>query len=45
MLPSFGNQYISLAKNTALGIAIGYPELFNITAPLPTRPVTASKAS
>lgn len=30
VLPSFGNQYISLAKNTALGIAIGYPELFNI---------------
>lgn len=30
VLPSFGNQYISLTKNTALGIAIGYPELFNI---------------
>ncbi|WP_395450066.1 ABC transporter permease subunit [Aminobacter sp. UC22_36] len=30
VLPSFGNQYISLAKNTALGIAIGYPDLFNI---------------
>ena len=30
VLPSFGNQYISLAKNTALGIAIGYPELFNV---------------
>lgn len=30
VLPSFGNQYISLAKNTALGIAIGFPELFNV---------------
>lgn len=30
VLPSFTNQYISLAKNTALGIAIGYPELFNV---------------
>ncbi|MCZ4432124.1 ABC transporter permease subunit [Agrobacterium sp. SOY23] len=30
VLPSFGNQYISLTKNTALGIAIGYPDLFNI---------------
>ncbi|MGB3390265.1 MAG: ABC transporter permease subunit [Pseudaminobacter sp.] len=30
VLPSLGNQYINLAKNTALGIAIGFPELFNI---------------
>lgn len=30
VLPSFGNQYISLTKNTALGIAVGYPELFNL---------------
>lgn len=30
VLPSFGNQYISLAKNTSLGIAIGYPDLFNV---------------
>lgn len=30
VLPSFANQYISLTKNTALGIAIGYPDLFNI---------------
>lgn len=30
VLPSFGNQYINLSKNTALGIAIGFPELFNI---------------
>ena len=30
VLPSFGNQYIGLAKNTSLGIAIGFPDLFNI---------------
>lgn len=30
VLPSFGNQYINLMKNTSLGIAIGYPELFNV---------------
>lgn len=30
VLPSFGNQYIGLTKNTALGIAIGYPDLFNV---------------
>lgn len=30
VLPSFGNQYISLAKNTSLGIAIGFPDLFNV---------------
>lgn len=30
VLPSFANQFISLTKNTALGIAIGFPELFNI---------------
>lgn len=30
ILPSLGNQYINLTKNTALGIAIGFPELFNI---------------
>ncbi|MGV1768254.1 ABC transporter permease subunit [Rhizobium rhizogenes] len=29
VLPSFGNQYISLAKNTSLGIAVGFPDLFN----------------
>lgn len=29
-LPSFGNQYITLAKNTSLGIAIGFPDLFNV---------------
>ncbi|BBI43223.1 L-cystine transport system permease protein YecS [Pseudomonas syringae pv. actinidiae] len=31
VLPSLGNQYISLAKNTSIGIAIGYPDLFNVT--------------
>ncbi|KMO36992.1 ABC transporter permease [Methylobacterium variabile] len=30
VLPSFGNQYISLTKSTSLGIAIGYPDLFNV---------------
>lgn len=30
VLPSFGNQYISLAKSTSLGIAVGYPDLFNV---------------
>lgn len=30
VLPAYGNQYISLAKNTSLGIAIGFPDLFNI---------------
>lgn len=31
VLPSLGNQFISLAKNTSIGIAIGYPDLFNVT--------------
>jgi His/Glu/Gln/Arg/opine family amino acid ABC transporter permease subunit len=31
VLPSLGNQYISLTKNTSLGIAVGFPELFNVT--------------
>jgi len=30
VLPAFGNQYISLAKSTSLGIAIGFPDLFNV---------------
>jgi His/Glu/Gln/Arg/opine family amino acid ABC transporter permease subunit len=30
VLPAFGNQYISLAKSTSLGIAIGYSDLFNV---------------
>ncbi|MDH3731833.1 MAG: ABC transporter permease subunit, partial [Acidimicrobiia bacterium] len=27
MLPPMGNQYLNVAKNTSLGIAVGYPEL------------------
>ena len=30
VLPALSNQYVSLAKNTSLGIAIGYPDLFNV---------------
>lgn len=30
VMPAFGNQYISLAKSTSLGIAIGYSDLFNV---------------
>lgn len=30
VLPAFGNQYISLAKTTSLGIAIGFSDLFNV---------------
>ena len=30
VLPAFGNQYISLAKSTSLGIAIGFSDLFNV---------------
>jgi general L-amino acid transport system permease protein len=30
VLPSFGNQYIGLIKTTSLGIAIGFPDLFNV---------------
>lgn len=30
VMPSLGNQYLNLAKNTSLGIAIGYPDLFNV---------------
>lgn len=30
VLPAFGNQYISLAKTTSLGIAIGFPDVFNV---------------
>jgi general L-amino acid transport system permease protein len=30
VIPSLGNQYVSLTKNTSLGIAIGYPDLFNV---------------
>ncbi len=31
MIPPSSAQYISLVKNSSLGSAIGYPELFNIT--------------
>ena len=27
MLPPMGNQYLNLAKNTSLGIAVAYPEI------------------
>lgn len=30
MIPPAGAQYISLIKNSSLGVAIGYPEIFNI---------------
>jgi His/Glu/Gln/Arg/opine family amino acid ABC transporter permease subunit len=30
VLPSLGNRYISLTKDTSLGIAIGFPDLFNV---------------
>ncbi|MEJ8814323.1 ABC transporter permease subunit [Variovorax ureilyticus] len=30
VLPAFANQYISLAKTTSLGIAVGFPDLFNV---------------
>jgi general L-amino acid transport system permease protein len=31
VLPSLGNRYISLTKDTSLGIAIGFPDLFNVS--------------
>lgn len=30
VLPSFSNQYISLVKSSSLGIAIGFPDIFNV---------------
>jgi general L-amino acid transport system permease protein len=30
ILPSLGNQYVSLAKSTSFAIAIGFPDLFNV---------------
>jgi His/Glu/Gln/Arg/opine family amino acid ABC transporter permease subunit len=30
VLPSLANRYISLTKDTSLGIAIGFPDLFNV---------------
>lgn len=34
VLPTLGNQYISLLKSTSFGIAIGYPDLFNVSGTL-----------
>lgn len=31
MVPPAAGQYVSLLKNSSLGVAIGYPELFSIT--------------
>ena len=44
VLPAFGNQYISLAKTTSLGIAIGYPDLFNVYGRWQINRVVAWKA-
>ena len=30
MIPPAASQYVSLIKNSSLGVAIGYPELFNV---------------
>ena len=30
MVPPATAQYVSLIKNSSLGVAIGYPELFNV---------------
>ena len=31
MVPPGAAQYVSLLKNSSLGVAVGYPELFNVT--------------
>ena len=31
MVPPAAGQYVSIVKNSSLGVAIGYPELFNVT--------------
>lgn len=31
MVPPITAQYVSLLKNSSLGVAVGYPELFNVT--------------
>lgn len=36
MVPPAAAQYISLIKNSSLGVAIGYPELFNISNSIAT---------
>src|SRR5690606_29638661 len=30
MIPPAAGQYVSVVKNNSLGVAIGYPELFNV---------------
>jgi general L-amino acid transport system permease protein len=32
MIPPLGNQYLNLAKNSSLAIAVGYPDLYAISA-------------
>ena len=36
MVPPAASQYVSLFKNSSLGVAIGYPELFNISNTITT---------
>ena len=36
MVPPATAQYVSLAKNSSLGVAIGYPELFNVNNTITT---------
>ena len=30
IIPPLGNQYLNLTKNSSLGVAIGFPDLFNV---------------
>jgi general L-amino acid transport system permease protein len=30
MIPPMTNQYLNLAKNSSLGIAVGFPDLFSV---------------
>jgi general L-amino acid transport system permease protein len=32
MVPSLSNQYLNLAKNSSLAIAVGYPDLFSVAS-------------
>ena len=36
MIPPAAAQYVSLTKNSSLGVAIGYPELFNVNNTITT---------
>ncbi|MEJ2168718.1 MAG: ABC transporter permease subunit [Desulfobacterales bacterium] len=36
MIPPAAAQYVSLVKNSSLGVAIGYPELFNVNNTITT---------